>query len=87
MISWLPDEVLRSACQMACYGFAALTAAITFLFMPRWYVQTGGRGANLLAPTAMLSTNQNKLRTKTSYGRQLRNDVHVRSACIYRTAF
>jgi hypothetical protein len=36
MISWLPDDVLRAACQMACYGFAALTAAVTFLFTPRW---------------------------------------------------
>lgn len=36
MISWLPDDVLRAACQMACYGFAALTAAVTFLFVPRW---------------------------------------------------
>jgi hypothetical protein len=36
MINLLPEEVIRSACQMACCGFAALTAAITFLFTPRW---------------------------------------------------
>jgi hypothetical protein len=36
MISLLPEEVIRAACQMACYGFAALTAAITIVFTPRW---------------------------------------------------
>jgi hypothetical protein len=36
MISWLPDDVLRAACQMACLGFAALTAVVTFLLTPRW---------------------------------------------------
>jgi hypothetical protein len=36
MISWMPDEMLRAACQMACYGFAALTVAVTYLFGLRW---------------------------------------------------
>jgi hypothetical protein len=36
MISWLPDDVMRAAFQMACYGFAALTAVVTFLLTPRW---------------------------------------------------
>jgi hypothetical protein len=35
MFSLLPEEVIRSACQMACYGFAAFTAVIAFLFTPR----------------------------------------------------
>jgi hypothetical protein len=36
MIGWLPDDVMRAAFQMACYGFAALTAVFTFLLTPRW---------------------------------------------------
>jgi hypothetical protein len=36
VVNWMSDEMLRAACQMACYGFAALTAVITFLFTPRW---------------------------------------------------
>jgi hypothetical protein len=36
MLSLLPEEVIRAACQMACYGFAAFTAVIAFLFTPRW---------------------------------------------------
>jgi hypothetical protein len=36
MISLLPEEVIRAACQMACCGFAAFTAVIAFLFTPRW---------------------------------------------------
>jgi hypothetical protein len=36
MFSLLPEEIIRSACQMACYGFAAFTAVIAFLFTPRW---------------------------------------------------
>jgi hypothetical protein len=36
MVNLLPEELVRAACQMACYGFAALTAAVAFLFTPRW---------------------------------------------------
>ncbi len=36
MFSLLPDEVIRAACQMACYGFAAFTAMVAFLLTPRW---------------------------------------------------
>jgi hypothetical protein len=36
MISLLPEDAVRAACQMACYGFAAFTAVIAFLFTPRW---------------------------------------------------
>jgi hypothetical protein len=36
VISLLPEECIRAACQMACYGFAAFTAVIAFLFTPRW---------------------------------------------------
>jgi len=36
MISLLPEDVVRAACQMACYGFAAFTAVVAFLFTPRW---------------------------------------------------
>jgi hypothetical protein len=36
MISLIPDEMIRAACQMACYGFAAFTAMVAYLFVPRW---------------------------------------------------
>ena len=36
MINILPEEVIRSACQMACYGFAAFTAVIAYVFTQRW---------------------------------------------------
>src|SRR5829696_2008665 len=35
MISLLPDEVIRAACQLACCGFAAFTAVVAFVFTPR----------------------------------------------------
>jgi hypothetical protein len=35
MFTLLPEELIIAACQMACYGFAAFTTAVTFLFMPR----------------------------------------------------
>lgn len=36
MISLLPEDVVRSAVQLACYGFAAFTAVVAFLLTPRW---------------------------------------------------
>lgn len=36
MISLLPEDVIRSAIQLACYGFAAFTTVVAFTFMPRW---------------------------------------------------
>jgi hypothetical protein len=36
MISLLPEDAIRSAVQMACYGFAAFTAFVAFMFTPRW---------------------------------------------------
>jgi hypothetical protein len=36
MISLLPEDVVRSAIQLACYGFAAFTAAVAFVLTPRW---------------------------------------------------
>jgi hypothetical protein len=36
MIGLLPEDAIRAACQMACYGFAAFTAVIAYLFTPRW---------------------------------------------------
>lgn len=36
MIGYFPEEVIRAACQMACYGFAAITAVVAYLFVPRW---------------------------------------------------
>lgn len=36
MISLLPEDVIRSAVQLACYGFAAFTAVVAFMFTPRW---------------------------------------------------
>jgi hypothetical protein len=36
MINILPEEVLRAACQLACYGFAAFTTVVAVLFTPRW---------------------------------------------------
>jgi hypothetical protein len=36
MISLFPEDVIRSAVQMACYGFAAFTAVVAFLLTPRW---------------------------------------------------
>jgi len=36
MISLLPEDVVRSAVQLACYGFAAFTAVVAFLMTPRW---------------------------------------------------
>ena len=36
MINMIPEELIRSACQMACYGFAAFTAVIACVFAPRW---------------------------------------------------
>ncbi|QDT73049.1 hypothetical protein I41_22380 [Lacipirellula limnantheis] len=36
MIGLLPEDVVRSAVQLACYGLAAFTAIAAFLFTPRW---------------------------------------------------
>jgi hypothetical protein len=36
MINLIPDELVRAAFQMACYGFAAVTAFVTCLMTPRW---------------------------------------------------
>ena len=36
MINFVPDEAIRGACQLACYGFAAFTAFAAVLFTPRW---------------------------------------------------
>jgi hypothetical protein len=36
MISLLPEDVVRNAVQLACYGFAAFTAFVAFLLTPRW---------------------------------------------------
>jgi hypothetical protein len=36
MLSLLPEDVVRSAVQLACYGFAAFTAIVAFMFTPRW---------------------------------------------------
>lgn len=36
MLNIVPEEVLRATCQLACFGFAMLTAAVTYFFVPRW---------------------------------------------------
>ena len=36
MLSLVPEELVRAAFQMACYGFAAFTAVVACLFTPRW---------------------------------------------------
>jgi hypothetical protein len=36
MLSLLPEDVVRSAVQLACYSFAAFTAIVAFMFTPRW---------------------------------------------------
>ena len=36
MISLLPEDVVRNAVQLACYGFAAFTACVAFFLTPRW---------------------------------------------------
>lgn len=36
MLSLLPEDVVRSAVQLACYGFAAFTAFAAVMFTPRW---------------------------------------------------
>ena len=36
MINLIPDELIKAACQMACYGFAAVTAVFACLMTPRW---------------------------------------------------
>jgi hypothetical protein len=35
MIGLVPEEFLAAMFQMACYGFAALTAVAAFFFAPR----------------------------------------------------
>lgn len=36
MINLLPEDAIRGACQLACYGFAAFTAMVAVIFTPRW---------------------------------------------------
>lgn len=36
MMHLIPDELFAATCQLACYGFAMLTAAAACFCMPRW---------------------------------------------------
>lgn len=36
MISLMPEELIRLACHMICFGMASVTAVMACLFMPRW---------------------------------------------------
>ncbi|QDS98970.1 hypothetical protein HG15A2_22590 [Adhaeretor mobilis] len=36
MISLMPEELIKIACHLVCYGFASVSAVFAVLFMPRW---------------------------------------------------